>query len=53
MTDKQLKEKLKEMAADMNSMNTDEQNYVMGTIHGIKLARMAAEQEAAAETAEE
>lgn len=30
MTDKQLREKLEEMAADMNGMNTDVQSYVLG-----------------------
>lgn len=53
MTDKQLAEKLEQMAAEANGMTAEQQTYVLGTMHGIALARKLAEQEAAAETAEE
>lgn len=53
MTDKQLAEKLEQVAAEANGMTAEQQAYILGTVQGIALARKVTEQEDAAERAAE
>lgn len=47
MTDKQLAEKLEQVAAEANGMTTEQQAYILGTVQGIALARKVADLTAA------